>query len=73
MNSVLTLKYYPSRDTRKDVEVMSPESWESYDSYKYVRHVSILWSVKPIGKRLVREIDQESLTNSLMKVEGWET
>lgn len=73
MNSVLTLKYYPSRDTRKDVEVMSPESWESYDSYKYVRHVSILLSVKPIGKRLVREIDQESLTNSFMKVEGWET
>lgn len=51
------LKYYPSRDTRKEVEVMSPESCESYGSYKYGRHVSILLSVKTPGKRLVREMD----------------
>lgn len=54
MDPVLTLKYYPNRDTRKEVEVMSPESWESYNSCKYVRPVSMLLSVKTIGKRLVR-------------------
>lgn len=73
MDSVLTLKYFPSRGIRKEVEMISPKRWESSASYKYVRNISILLSVKTIGKRLVREIDEESLRNSHMEVEGRET
>lgn len=53
--TVYTVKYHPSRNFGKEVEVMSLSSGESSASYKYMKNICISLSAKAIGKRLEKE------------------